>query len=152
MKRKWILFLLLQISSVYALAYPLTPNLETTPSSICDEDNPDFSEYRYKEKIPYCRRNVSGKLKTFIYDMYQIPRNCRRQFTIDHFIPLSIGGDNRIENLWPEHHSIKQQRPNLEYDVYEKLRDGKINQKTAIQIIYSAKMNLREIRTQECWN
>ncbi|MCB0349144.1 MAG: HNH endonuclease [Bdellovibrionales bacterium] len=130
-------FVLVQSTTVYS--YPLTPNLDITPSSICDTDNPDFTEYRYKERIPYCKRNVSSRFKAYIYDLYNISERCRGNYTIDHFIPLSIGGDNTLENLWPEHKQIKAERPNLEYDIYLKLKNGKITQKQAVQIIYDEK-------------
>ena len=60
---------------------------------------------------------------------------------VDHFIPLSIGGTNRRENLWPEHKDIKNLRKNLELDLFEDVRDGKLTQSEAIRRIREAKLN-----------
>lgn len=139
MDRFFVLFLTITLISIQALAYPLIPDLEITPSSVCNVRNPDFKEYRYREQIPYCGRNVSTSLKAYIYSLYQIPKKCRGNYTIDHFIPLSIGGDNSLENLWPEHKNVKAERPNLEWDIYQKLKNGVITQKKAINIIYVEK-------------
>jgi len=76
------------------LIYPHTPNATVTPGSLCDTQNADFIEFRYQEHIPYCARNVSSVLKAKIYEQYGIPEADRDQFTIDHLIPLSIGGSN----------------------------------------------------------
>jgi len=84
------------------LIYPHTPNATVTPGSLCDTQNADFIEFRYQEHIPYCARNVSSVLKAKIYEQYGIPEADRDQFTIDHLIPLSIGGSNDRSNLWPE--------------------------------------------------
>mgnify|MGYP007051694660 CR=1 FL=1 len=124
-----------------AVAYPLTPNLQFTRGDLCSERNPDFVGYRYEEKIPFCQRNVPQALKKQIYDLYQIPTKCRHLFTIDHLIPPSIGGSNEPINLWPEHHDLKKTRFYLEQEVFEKLRDGILNQQEAIDMIFKDKFN-----------
>lgn len=117
-----------------------TPD-EDTIGTLCVENNPDFEEYRYKEKIPYCRRNVWGSLKDRIYRRYGIPKRCRDEYTIDHLIPLSLGGDNSEENLWPEHKEIRAQlRPQLEQELYNLISSGEIKQAKAVRIILEAKL------------
>ena len=121
--------------------YPMTPDAGDTKGELCTTSDPDFREYRYPERIPYCERNVSSSLKKRIYEDYAIPQIERKDYTIDHLIPLSIGGDNRQINLWPEHKAVKALRLNLEYDLYLKLRDGKISQDDAIDEILWAKFH-----------
>lgn len=121
--------------------YPLTPDPVATPGSTCTANASDFEEYRYEEQIPYCHRNVSTKLKKEIYEFYNIEVSERKNYTIDHLIPLSIGGDNEEHNLWPEHKEVKALRPDLEWKLYVYLRDGKIRQKVAIERILKAKFN-----------
>ena len=121
--------------------YPTIPNREETPGHLCTTKNPDFKEYRYSEKIPYCQRNVNTDRKKFIYDNYKIAENERNQYTIDHLVPLSIGGSNEIKNLWPEHKNVKAERPTLEVDTYKALEAGEITQKDAIEIILNAKFH-----------
>lgn len=123
--------------------YPKTPNRKISPGHSCTIYDSDFQEFRYEEKIPYCKRNVSTGFKRYIYKLYNIPREKQYQFTIDHIVPLSIGGSNKLENLWPEHKDIKATRPNLEYNLYLQLRDSQITQKEAIQKILKAKFNYK---------
>jgi hypothetical protein len=132
-----ILFIFL--ISFQALAYPKIPDTIISPGHTCSTHDKDFYEFRYVEKIPYCKRNVSSNLKKYIYDTYNIPESDRRNYTIDHIIPLSIGGSNNLKNLWPEHKNVKQSRPNLELDVYNYLKNSIINQEQAINIILNEK-------------
>jgi hypothetical protein len=121
--------------------FPFTPNQEMTMGQLCDPSDSDFKEYRYSEKIPYCSRNVASSTKTQIYKDYGVPFNCRKDYTIDHFIPLSIGGSNSKSNLWPEHKKIKALRQNLEMQLYEDLRDAKLTQAQALDIVFTEKLN-----------
>lgn len=131
---------LLFVGTVFA-EVPLTPNPEISPGAICTTRDSHFREYRYPERIVYCKRSVSKRLKADIYETYGIPKHCRKHYTIDHIIPLSIGGNNRVENLWPEHKAVKQTRKDLEYDVYLALKDGAISQEYAINRILEEKFN-----------
>ncbi len=122
------------------LPAPLAPD-ETTSGALCSEENSDFTEYRYGEEIPYCERNVSSGLKNEIYRAYGVPAKCRSEYTIDHFYPLSLGGDNSRENLWPEHKAVKATRQNLELVLYKQLSKGEIKQAAALALIRKEKMN-----------
>ena len=130
-------------SAVGALAagFPATPKPSWTTGSLCTRNSPDFSEYRYPEQIEYCARNVSRETKRAIYERYGVPSGCRGEYTIDHFIPLSIGGTNHPNNLWPEHQSVKALRPNLETQLYRELAAGQITQQQAVARIRRAKLN-----------
>lgn len=138
---KSILLGLILISSftVQTQAYPLVPNPKWAQGHLCDRSNPDYETDRYSQKIPYCRRNVESDLKQKLYDLYNIPENCRNRFTIDHIIPLSIGGDNSPENLWPEHKNVKATRPMLEEEIFGEVRDGRMSQEEAVQRILAVK-------------
>ena len=127
-----------------ALGYPLIPKVSHTPGENCVESDSDFSEYRYPEKIVYCERNVSTSLKRRIYEDYGIPEADRKNYTIDHLVPLSIGGDNHQGNLWPEHKDVKAMRPKLEYDLYLLLKAAKVTQSDAIETVLCAKFHPKE--------
>ena len=123
------------------LAFPFIPDSQATRGSLCSKRDSDYKQDRYPEKIPYCGRNVASSLKKDIYDDYGISSKCRKDYTIDHFIPLAIGGSNRRDNLWPEHKSVKALRQNLEMDLYNDIRTGALTQAEALQIIVDAKLN-----------
>lgn len=124
-----------------SLEFPFTPDSLKTTGSLCSPSNPDFERFRYEERIPYCGRNVDREMKNQVYDAYEVPRGCRKDYTIDHFIPLSIGGTNSFNNLWPEHKSIKFLRQNLENDLYKQISTGEISQAEAVEIVTEAKLN-----------
>ena len=150
-----LVVLLISISASVAWAtgddeVPLKPNPELTSGDYCTPQDKDFIGYRYEEKIPFCQRNVSRELKAQIYEDYDVDPNCRFNYTVDHFIPLSMGGSNQPENLWPEHKEIKATRQNLEQDVYTRLARGEISQKQAVMAIVRAKMNPPHVRPQPC--
>jgi hypothetical protein len=121
--------------------FPMVPVATMTTGDLCDESDEDFDRYRYSEQIPYCKRNVDIRTKRQIYAAYGVPTYCRDSYTIDHFIPLSLGGSNQIENLWPEHRAVKTARYNLETQLYNALRAGEITQRQALKEIETAKWN-----------
>ena len=45
-------------------------------------------------------RKVPSSLKAEVYKRYGIEKTAN--LVIDHFVNLGIGGDNKIENLWPQ--------------------------------------------------
>jgi hypothetical protein len=47
-------------------------------------------------------RHGSRERSDLIYGRYGIASSDRVQFTLDHLVPLEIGGADVIENLWPE--------------------------------------------------
>lgn len=133
--------LVLSLYTTFSFAYPMTPDPHMTTGVLCTSADKDYTYLRYKEQIPYCRRNVSKGHKAAIYAKYGIPEKCRSRYTIDHFIPLSLGGNNSTENLWPEHKLVKATRPNLENELHMEMEKGTITQRQAVEIIAREKMN-----------
>ncbi len=136
-------FLALLLFPLLAFSYPMTPDKNKNPGDLCTDNDEDFYEYRYDERIPYCERNVSALTKRKIYDAYRVPENERREYTIDHILPLAIGGSNHWKNLWPEHKEVKALRPTLEDKLYRAMRDGEMEQSEAVRTVLRAKFNPR---------
>lgn len=126
------------------------PNPEMTQGDYCNSNDPDFVNYRYEEKIAYCARNVSYWKKKEIYDRYNIPEACRTEFTVDHYIPLFMGGSNHDGNLWPEHKRVKATRQNLEMDLYTEIKNNRISQREALEIITQAKTHPPKVEPSKC--
>ncbi|MBL7714470.1 MAG: hypothetical protein JNL01_03315 [Bdellovibrionales bacterium] len=134
--------LLLSSSVTFAANdYPDTPDSRLTPGALCKSG----SEIRYPEKIRYCSRNVSSATKANVMSAYdsqlgfQVNNRDRREFKIDHYIPLCAGGSNDASNLWPQHESIYKNTDPLESLVCQKMSDGKLLQKDAVAFIKKAK-------------
>lgn len=132
------------LSYPFIAEYPQGPDAVLTPGSLCDR--PD--EYRYRERIPYCSRDVDTRIKEDVFREYRQngfrldPRK-RRDYKVDHLIPLCAGGSNRENNLWPQHVSIYTKTDPLESIGCEKLKAGRIKQQKLVQMILDAKRNLR---------
>lgn len=128
-------------------AFPIGPNPQMTPGSLCQ--NP--TQIRYPERIKYCQRNVDRSVKQAIiaeYDRrfgFQIQRMDRQLFKIDHYIPLCAGGSNDPSNLWPQHQSVFVITDPLEQLVCQKMQEGRLRQVDAIAIFQRAKNNLQEV-------
>jgi hypothetical protein len=124
--------------------FPQTPDAKLTPGSLCDRPK----SYRYKERIPYCKRDVSRRAKTEVFAVYRrelgytLPPKDRHQYKIDHYIPLCAGGSNKMDNLWPQHSSIYKQTDAIEHLGCEKLAQGKVTQKELIRLIKEAKADV----------
>ncbi len=144
------LLCLLLLLPFLAFGYPLTPNPATSPGKLCSDKDREFSYYRYAAKIPYCERDVSTRFKKRIYAQYGIPENERHNYTIDHIIPLSIGGSNHASNLWPEHKDVKAMRPDIEQEVADAIAAGEITQAEAVAKILEAKFHPVKQRAANC--
>lgn len=115
-----------------ALAYLTVPPVT---GDLCTSDNPDFDGVRYEENIPHCYRNVSTGEKNAICERDGVFD--RTGFTVDHIIPLSIGGSNSRKNLWCQNNSLSV--TGLEAEMYKMVKAGDITQKEAIKRILKAK-------------
>ena len=127
--------------------YPVGPNPQTTPGSLCQNSE----VRRYPENIVYCDRDVSTATKNALIKMYDnqlgyhIGSMNRGDFKIDHFIPLSIGGSNSSDNLWPQHKSVYKVTDPLEQLLFDKIKEGRIKQADAIRVIREGKLNLGRV-------
>lgn len=141
-----ILVLSLSQAAFAANSFPTSPNTELTPGSLCDK--PDAK--RYPEGIPYCNRKVgTGTKKEIIrtYDSelgFTVGEMDRKDFKIDHYIPLCMGGSNHEDNLWPQHKSVYGVTDQLEQQACEKMAKGRLLQADAVVMIKRAKAHLNE--------
>ncbi len=135
-------------SSFAGPAFPMGPDLNMTPGSLCTQ--PDT--YRYPEKIAYCERDVDTDLKKEIFRDYiqklgySIDMSKRAQFKIDHLIPLCAGGSNNRDNLWPQHSTVYKQTDEMEMIACEKMAEGRVTQRKAIDMILEAKHDLSKAK------
>ncbi|MCE3011237.1 MAG: HNH endonuclease [Proteobacteria bacterium] len=138
-----VLSVLLSAVISFADVFPTNPDLNLTPGSTCDK--PDA--YRYPEKVPYCSRDVDTQLKKEVIQDYNqklgYKIETRAEYKIDHFIPLCMGGSNLKDNLWPQHKSVYTITDNLEFIACEKMKEGRLTQKRAIELLREAKLNLK---------
>ena len=128
-------YLFLAISVLFpfnVFSYPVTP---TVGGDYCTDHDPDFDGYRYAEQIPHCKRKVSTKIKDKVCERDGVYG--RKDFTVDHLIPLSLGGSNSRENLWCQHKSLNH--TSLEYRMFLDVRDGHRTRDDAVGILFEHK-------------
>lgn len=140
-----VLSVVLSFSAVALEAYPMRPDPRLTIGSLCSVPN----QQRYPEKINYCNRSVEQSLKDAVFQNYinlgyNMKANSRRNYKIDHLIPLCAGGSNESENLWPQHPTIYEITDPLEPLICDKMEMGLLKQKEAIDLILRAKDDLNE--------
>ncbi len=93
-----VIFLVLSVDTQQAFAGdPILPDPKMTPGAVRSVDVSEICQPGYSKSV----RHTSGKLKARIYREYGIDRKAGH-YEIDHLIPLSIGGADVAENLWPE--------------------------------------------------
>lgn len=124
------------------LAARVEPDYSYTPGHLCSPDDPNFKEYRYAEHIPYCSRVVTQGMKQTISAHYGVLQSAWNLYEFDHLIPLAIGGDSSIDNLWPQPHQPgtpdgSEGKDKLEMQLYLRMRDGTITQADAVKQIYA---------------
>ncbi len=124
------------LAILITVAYPLTPNPNVTSPHNCTKKDKDYKETRYVN-VDICKRNVSSNRKGSVYYSYKIPKGERSQYTIDHLVPLSLGGSNNLRNLWPQHKSISSAK--YENEIYNKLLKGEISYQEALNKILDFK-------------
>lgn len=116
----------------------VTPDWSFTPGKLCTPSDPGFTEYRYAEQIPYCKRNVTAQMKQEIAAHYGVPQGDWPNYEFDHLIPLSIGGDSHVDNIWPQPHGNpdgSNGKDKLELQLYLQMKAGTIKQAEALRQI-----------------
>jgi hypothetical protein len=110
----------------------MLPDPRLTPGTLCTPSDPNFLEYRYAEHIPYCRRNVPTAVRDEVAKAYGIPVAELANYEMDHFLPLSIGGNDDATNLWPQPHELALEKDKLEDEVFSGMSAGTMTQAEAI--------------------
>ncbi|MCX5795634.1 MAG: HNH endonuclease signature motif containing protein [Elusimicrobia bacterium] len=116
------------------------PDWSFTPGRLCTASDSDFKEYRYAEHIPYCNRNVTQQMKQEVAAHYGVPQSDWPKYEFDHLIPLCIGGNSHVENLWPQprgQNGGSDEKDKLELDLYKQMVAGTITQAEAVRQTYA---------------
>ncbi|MBI5210273.1 MAG: hypothetical protein HY927_09915 [Elusimicrobia bacterium] len=113
------------------------PDWGITPGRLCATDDPDFAEYRYAERVPYCKRNVSVARKKRVAQQYGVPWENASQYEFDHLIPVCVGGSSLDDNIWPQPRGDAEAegKDKVEAQVCAKLRAGTMTQAQAVKTV-----------------
>jgi hypothetical protein len=110
------------------------PNKVLTPGNLLTMDETFLCNPR---TIDYYTINTSDDIKQQIFKKYNIAYPPTKQYQIDRYIPIKLGGSNDIRNLWPQ--SIDYpgyvEKDKAEDYLYKLMCNKKINITTAQQRI-----------------
>jgi hypothetical protein len=112
--------------------FTVAPDWDLTPGVMCTTSDRDFHEFRYAERIPYCKRNVSKREKQRVSKWYGVPWEEHSKYQFDHLLSLCLGGSNDLRNIWPMIVDQARAKAKLEWRLCERLRKGQIKQKAAV--------------------
>lgn len=96
--------------------------IPTNLGDLCTPSNPDFKEFRYKERIPVCNRNVSSATKKFVCNRDGVKD--RTNYLVNHYFSLFAGGSNSPTNLYCQ--PLSRNTANIEYDLFQKLKSDSL--------------------------
>jgi hypothetical protein len=110
------------------------PDSACTPGKLMTSDADLICTQSTKE-----RRKVSAALKRDVAAAYDVTLPAPAgTIEIDHFIPLALGGDNAVENLWPEPATPKpgfHEKDLVELNLHNRVCDGEIDLEEAVRIV-----------------
>jgi hypothetical protein len=95
--RRAALALLATLLASPALAQAIAPDPTLTPGAVRTTDAFDVCSHGTSQL-----RHMSRERSDAIMAAYGLPSGPHEAFEIDHLIPLSIGGSDADQNLWPE--------------------------------------------------
>jgi len=86
-----------------ALLWPTLPDAHLTPGKVATSNRDKVCVAGYSDT----QRKTSDKLKDEVYAEYGIRVHVTGFAEIDHRVPLSMGGADVLENLWPQSYHLK---------------------------------------------
>jgi hypothetical protein len=100
---------------------PIVPNDHLTPGVIASRNEAEVCGY--VNGLSYSKRHrvATREMKDEVFRLYGISR-AGRSFEVDDRIPISLGGANVVQNLWPEAgftHPSYHDKDRLEFYVWE---------------------------------
>jgi hypothetical protein len=114
------------------------PDWSFTPGNLCTTSDPDFDELRYSEQIPHCRRHTTRQMKQEVAAHYGVPQSDWPNYEFDHLVPLAVGGNSHVDNLWPQPHGFpdgSNGKDKLEMKLYLQMKKGALKKAEALRQI-----------------
>ncbi len=124
------------------LVYPFYPR-ESRGEAYKNLTTEELCERGYTKKV----RAVNTRLKKQVFKNYGVVRGHFREYEVDHIISLELGGDNSIDNLFPQPYEVylkvngkdmrmgAREKDVVETNLHKKICRGEMSPKQAQEII-----------------
>ena len=76
-------------------------------------------------------RYVPESVKRSVYSEYGIASHAPGSYEVDHLVPLELGGDNSVANLWPEASPGYHRKDAIENRLHDAVCAGSLSLRTA---------------------
>ena len=76
-------------------------------------------------------RNVPESVKQSVYAEYGIASHAPRSYQVDHLVPLELGGNNGLANLWPQSRPGYHQKDGTENRLHDAVCAGSLSLRAA---------------------
>lgn len=103
----------------------------------------ELCEKGYTKRV----RAVNARLKKEVFKRYGITRGHFKEYEVDHFISLELGGDNSLENLFPQPYEVyltvngkslrmgAREKDVVETNLHRRICNGELTPEQAQEII-----------------
>lgn len=98
-----------------------------------------FGAAAHRVSVPVTPRDVPEAVKRKVLDDVGIPKAERKNYVVDHKIPLELGGTNDISNLQAETIAAGKAKDKLERELTAKVRAGAMPLAEAQKILANTK-------------
>lgn len=99
------------------------PDKECTPGALFpDILRGDLCKRGYASTV----KAVSKKIKTATYTAYGITEEQKKNYTLDRFVPINLGGTNDQSNIWPQLTGDSANKNKVESFLFEEMCSGRI--------------------------
>ncbi len=144
MKVVCILFLLGSVCLASDVPMIYHPDTNLTPGVLCSYFDRDYKgmDSHSNERVALCNRRVKRNQKQDVLELYHIDWKNRGYYKIDHIIPLSLGGSNHVQNLFPIHLYLSADYEAIETVALEKYRGGQCSHREAVDAVIKWKFVL----------
>lgn len=99
------------------------PDYACTPGGVfADVLRGDLCKRGYASSV----KAISAKTKDAVFSAYTIAEFDRKQYTLDRFAPINLGGTNDVQNIWPQPTKDVSSKNKVESFLFEEMCSGRI--------------------------
>jgi len=108
------------------------PNHRLTPGSVVSMDRSLICSPGYAKRVRHPYDYAWRQLRVRMFEGYGIPHDHWHEFTVDHLVPIEVGGDPfNLQNIWPQPKAQAIEKDRYENLAHEEVCAGRITLEAA---------------------